>query len=106
MNIVRLIGHLLNDEIEVITWEVGKRRPRVFAEWHYLDHSQGLVLQVPLDKSVNRNAFRGMSAKALADAAGISAPYLSQLEGGVREGSIDAMKKLADALKVTIDELV
>ncbi|MBO1023301.1 helix-turn-helix transcriptional regulator [Ochrobactrum sp. SD129] len=50
--------------------------------------------------------FRGMSAKALADAAGISAAYLSQIEKGVREGSLDAMKKIAEALKVTIDELV
>ncbi len=50
--------------------------------------------------------FRGMSAKALADAAGMSAPYLSQIESGAREGSLDALKKLAEALKVTIDELV
>lgn len=50
--------------------------------------------------------YRGMTAKALADAAGISAPYLSQIESGVREGSLDAMKKIADALGITIDELV
>jgi len=50
--------------------------------------------------------YRGMSAKALADAAGISAAYLSQIEKGAREGSLDAMKKIAGALCVTIDELV
>ncbi|PJO47984.1 helix-turn-helix domain-containing protein [Brucella pituitosa] len=50
--------------------------------------------------------FRGMSAKALADAAGLSAPYVSQIESGTREGSLDALKKIAEALKVTIDELV
>jgi DNA-binding XRE family transcriptional regulator len=50
--------------------------------------------------------YRGMSAKALADAAGISAAYLSQIEKGVREGSLDTMKKIAEALKVTIGELV
>lgn len=50
--------------------------------------------------------YRGMTAKALADAAGISAPYLSQIESGAREGSLDAMKKIADALGITIDELV
>lgn len=49
---------------------------------------------------------RAMSAKALADAAGISAPYLSQIESGVREGSLDAMKKIAQVLQVTIDELI
>ncbi|MBA8819450.1 transcriptional regulator with XRE-family HTH domain [Ochrobactrum sp. P6BSIII] len=47
-----------------------------------------------------------MSAKALADAAGISAPYLSQIESGAREGSLDALKKIAEALKVKIDKLV
>ncbi|KAB0571292.1 helix-turn-helix domain-containing protein [Brucella pituitosa] len=50
--------------------------------------------------------FRCMSAKALADAAGISAPYLSQIESGAREGSLDALKKLAEVLNVTIDELI
>ncbi|GLU30129.1 MULTISPECIES: helix-turn-helix domain-containing protein [Brucella/Ochrobactrum group] len=50
--------------------------------------------------------YRGMTGKALADAAGMSAPYLSQIESGAREGSLDALKKLAEALKVTIDELV
>ena len=50
--------------------------------------------------------FRGMSAKALADAACMSAPYLSQIESGAREGSLDALKKLAEVLRVTIDELV
>lgn len=49
--------------------------------------------------------FRGMSAKALADAAGISALYLSQIEIGAREGSLDAMKKIAEALNAKIDEI-
>ncbi len=48
----------------------------------------------------------GMSAKALADAAGISAPYLSQIEGSIREGSTEEMKIIAEALNVTIDELL
>jgi DNA-binding XRE family transcriptional regulator len=50
-------------------------------------------------------AFRGMTIKALADAAGISAAYLWQLEGGTREGSLDALTKLAEVLNVTIDDL-
>ncbi|MDH7793899.1 helix-turn-helix transcriptional regulator [Ochrobactrum sp. AN78] len=50
--------------------------------------------------------FRGMTAKALADAAGLSAPYVSQIESGAREGSLDAMKKIAEALKIAIDEIV
>ncbi|TCQ79572.1 DNA-binding XRE family transcriptional regulator [Ochrobactrum sp. BH3] len=50
--------------------------------------------------------YRGMTGKTLADAAGMSAPYLSQIESGAREGSLDAMKKIADVLKVTIDDLI
>lgn len=50
--------------------------------------------------------YRGMSAKALADSAGISAAYLSQIEKGVREGSLEAIKKIAEVLKVRIDELI
>lgn len=50
--------------------------------------------------------FRGMSAKALAEKADIAAAYLSQLEAGKREGTVETMKKLASALNVTIDDLV
>ncbi len=53
-----------------------------------------------------RRDFRGMTAKALADAAGLSALYVSQIESGAREGSLDALKKIAEALKVTIDGIV
>lgn len=49
---------------------------------------------------------RGMTARALADAAGLSQAYVSQIEGGKREGSIGALKAIADALGVTIDDLV
>lgn len=49
--------------------------------------------------------FRGMTAKALAEATCLSAPYVSQIESGAREGSLDTMKKIAEALNVTIDEL-
>ncbi|WP_157014765.1 helix-turn-helix domain-containing protein [Mesorhizobium xinjiangense] len=50
--------------------------------------------------------YRGLSARALAEAAGISQAYLSQIESGKRDGTIGTMKKIAEALKVTIDELV
>ena len=49
---------------------------------------------------------RGMSAKALADAAGISQAYLSQIETGRRDGTIGTMKKIAEALKLGLDDLV
>ncbi len=50
--------------------------------------------------------FRGMTLKQLAEAAGITAPYLSQIEGGKRDGTVGTMKKLATALRVQIDDLV
>lgn len=48
---------------------------------------------------------RGLSARDLAKAAGISASYLSQIESGARSGSFDTIKKIAAALRLTVDEL-
>ena len=48
---------------------------------------------------------RGLSAKELAEKAGIAQAYLSQLETGKREGPVGTLKKLAEVLKVTIDDL-
>lgn len=50
--------------------------------------------------------YRGLSAKELAEKAGITQAYLSQIETGKRDGTISTIKKIAEALKVTIDELV
>ncbi|PZO04142.1 MAG: transcriptional regulator [Hyphomicrobiales bacterium] len=49
---------------------------------------------------------RGMTVAALAEKAGITQPYLSQIETGKREGTLQTMKKIADALGVTLDDLV
>lgn len=49
---------------------------------------------------------RGMSARELADAAGISQPYVSEIESGKKDGSVAAMKKIAEALRVDLDDLV
>jgi len=49
---------------------------------------------------------RGLSVSALADKAGIAQPYLSQIETGKREGTLQTMKKIADALKITVDDLI
>jgi DNA-binding Xre family transcriptional regulator len=49
--------------------------------------------------------YRGLKVRALAEAAGISAPYLSQIESGEREGSFDTLRRIADALKVSLDDL-
>ena len=49
---------------------------------------------------------RGLTSKDLAQKAGISAPYLSQIESGKREGRLDALRKIAEALGVGLDDLV
>jgi DNA-binding XRE family transcriptional regulator len=50
--------------------------------------------------------FRGMKVKALAEEANVTAAYLSQIETGAREGTIDTYKKIAAALRIAIDDLV
>lgn len=49
---------------------------------------------------------RRMTARTLADAAGISAAYLSEIETGRKEGSLSVMRRIADALNVDLDDLV
>ncbi len=49
---------------------------------------------------------RGMTARALAAAAGIPSSYLSAIERGVKPGSVKALNSLATALDVPLDELV
>lgn len=50
--------------------------------------------------------FRGLVQKELAAKAGISKAYLSQIEIGKRTGRANVLKAIADALGVTIDELI
>jgi len=49
---------------------------------------------------------RGFSARGLAEAAGIAPSYLSEIETGKKPGSLDAMARIAAALKVPLDMLV
>ena len=48
---------------------------------------------------------RGMTLEALAQATGLSRPYLSQIETGKRVGGIDTLTLIALALGVTLDDL-
>ena len=48
---------------------------------------------------------RGMTVAALAEKAGITQPYLSQIETGKREGTLQTMKKVAEALNIGLDDL-
>jgi DNA-binding XRE family transcriptional regulator len=49
--------------------------------------------------------FRGMTAKDLAAAAGISTAYLSEIETGKKDGSVATLKAIADVLKLDLDDL-
>ena len=49
--------------------------------------------------------YRGLSVKQLAAGAQISAAYLSQIEGGSRNGSLSTMKALAKCLSLDVDDL-
>ena len=50
--------------------------------------------------------FRGMKLKDLAEATGLSSPYLSQIENITRTGTLEAMKAIATALRCTVDDLI
>ena len=51
-------------------------------------------------------AHRGMKANELAGAADVAPSYLSAIETGKKPGSINAMKRIAAALDVALDDLV
>lgn len=50
--------------------------------------------------------FRALTQQQLAGKAGISKPYLSQLESGKRRGTTAVLKRLALALDVSLEDLV
>ncbi len=49
---------------------------------------------------------RGLSVSGLAQAAGLSQPYLSQIEAGVRRAAAEKLARIAQALHVQPDDLV
>lgn len=49
--------------------------------------------------------WRSMTAVSLAQSAGISQPYLSEIENGTKDGSLSVMKRIAEVLKVSLDDL-
>ena len=49
--------------------------------------------------------YRGLTQGELAQEAGISRPYLTEIETGRKEGSIRAIKALAESLDVPLDVL-
>lgn len=49
---------------------------------------------------------RGLTQAALADQAGMSQSYVAMIERGERTGRIDALRNIAAALRVDLDDLV
>ena len=49
---------------------------------------------------------RGLTQLQLSEAAGISKPYLSQLESGKRTGTTEVLTGIANALNLTLDDIV
>lgn len=49
--------------------------------------------------------YRGMTQQQLADAAGISKPYISQIETGKRTGTTEILSAIAKALDVSLDDV-
>jgi len=46
-----------------------------------------------------------MSIRKLADVAGVSNPYLSQIERGLRRPSAEILQQVADALRISVESL-
>ena len=51
-------------------------------------------------------SYRGMTQRNLAEAAGINAVYLSQIERGKRIGSARTLAAIAGALGISVDSLI
>jgi DNA-binding XRE family transcriptional regulator len=49
---------------------------------------------------------RGLTQQQLAEATGISVPYLSQLESGKRRGSAEVLAAIAKELGLSLDDIV
>ena len=50
--------------------------------------------------------YRGMTASNLATESGIAQSYLSDIETGKKPGSVKALKRIATALGIAVDDLI
>ncbi|MFO1104779.1 MAG: helix-turn-helix transcriptional regulator [Amaricoccus sp.] len=51
-------------------------------------------------------ALRGLTQAALADKSGVNRVQIAEIEAGRKSGSVETLRKLADALRVMVDDLV
>ena len=49
---------------------------------------------------------RGMTPAALANDTGVAQGFLSEIEAGQKPGTAAPLKKIADALRITVDDLI
>lgn len=69
------------------------------------DSELDAYLEAPTPLSFWRRRSRRTQA-AVAAAAGVSQPFLAQIESGERQGSVQALARIARVLRVRIDDLV
>lgn len=69
------------------------------------DNDVGRILDGESSLRVVREA-RGLSQMALAEMSNVGRSMINQIEHGVKSGSIDTVKALATALRVSIDDIV
>ena len=50
-------------------------------------------------------SYRGLTLRRLAESSGVTASYISEIERGIKPGSMSALARLANALDTTIDAL-
>lgn len=50
--------------------------------------------------------YRGLTQQKLSESAGISKPYLSQLESGKRAGTTEILSAIANALGLTLEDII
>ena len=100
----RLVA-LLEDAADVAAFDVAQRRLASGDEELLPAHLVDRMLAGESPVRVWR-AHRGLAGKDLAAQAGISAPYLAQIEAGQREPSLTVLKALAASLGVGLDDLV
>lgn len=70
------------------------------------DHVVYRLINGPDTKLKVWREYRGFTIRKLAEAAGCSSAYVSEIESGKKSGSVRIMKAIALALRVDLDDLV